>query len=99
MDFFTTFVLTTIPAGVSILFLNINKKNINNILLTVGNQYINKYFSPNILRMVKAYKIGSSLTKHEKNLLLLAILCRTIGLITIFVWVIVFLFFIDKVLP
>jgi hypothetical protein len=99
MDSFTIFVLTTIPAGVSGIYLNINRQRINEVLLKVGNQYVNKYFSLNILRMIKAYKIGSTLTKQDKNLLKLAIFSRIIGLTTIYAWAIVFLFFLDKVLP
>ncbi len=99
MDFFTTFIITTIPAGVSTLFLIINKRNIDNVLLKLDNQYISKYFSQNLLRIVKAYKIGSFLTKKERNLLLITILCRTIGLITVVLWGMLFLFFPDKILP
>jgi hypothetical protein len=93
MNFFVIFFLTTLPAGISILFLKINKKKIDAIMLKHDHKYISKPNSNDILKIFRIYKNCGSLTKNEKHFLLITTICLFIGELTALIWLILFLFF------
>jgi hypothetical protein len=93
MSFFATFVLTTIPAGISTLLLFSNKKNVDAILLKYDADYTPKHNVQDILKIFKAYKNCFFLEKKERRLLILTMLYIFVGFITIILWVLLFLIF------
>jgi hypothetical protein len=98
MSFFTIFGLTTLPGGISVLFLLLNRKNIGKVLMKYDKDYQPKYNINDILRLLKAYKKPNLLTVDERSLVVLAISCFLIGYITIIIWAILILFFPNIVL-
>jgi hypothetical protein len=93
MSFFATFVLSTLPAGISTLLLLSNKKEVDAILLKYDADYTPQHNVQDILKIFKAYKGCRFLEKKERKLLLFTMLYIVVGFITIIIWVILFLFF------
>jgi hypothetical protein len=98
MSFFTIFGLTTLPGGISVVFLLLNRKNIGEVLMKYDNDYLPKYHMRDILLLLKAYKKSDLLTVDERSLVVLAISCYLIGYTTIIIWAILILFFPNIVL-
>ena len=92
------FFLTTLPAGISTIFLIINKKKIDAILLKYDSNYISKPNTNNLWKIIKAYKRYSEISKKEKTLLFRSIISLIIGNITLIIWIILILFFHDWIL-
>jgi uncharacterized ion transporter superfamily protein YfcC len=95
MNLICKFFLATIPVGISIIFLSINKSRLDNILLKHDSSYVSKRNSSNIARMLKAYKNCSSLDKKERRILVLAIFFILIIYLTVVLWGVITLFFPD----
>lgn len=93
MSVFAKFFLTTIPAGISILFLLINKDELDDIFLKYDSTYVRKRNSSNIVRIFKTYSKCSSFDKKEKRLLLLALFFTLIIYLTVITWGVFTLFF------
>jgi hypothetical protein len=93
MNFLTTFVLTTLPAGVCIWLYLLNKKETDTILLKYNAGNTPKVTLFDFVKVFRIYKSGFSLEKREKRLLVLTIVCIVVGYITIISWAILILFF------
>lgn len=97
MNFLTTFLLTTLPAGICIWLYLLNKKDLWTILLKYNSDYTPKGNLNDIVKAFITYNNCKSLEKREKRLLALTILCIVIGYITIITWALLILFFPDYV--
>ena len=97
MNFIIVFFLTTLPAGISTIFLIRNKKRIDAVLLKYDSNYISKPNTNNLWKIIKAYKGYSEISKGEKTLLLRSIISLLIGNITIITWLVLFFLFPDFV--
>ncbi|HCT31372.1 MAG TPA: hypothetical protein DIW31_11745 [Bacteroidales bacterium] len=93
MSIFAKFFLTTIPAGISILFLLINKTELDDIFLKYDSTYVRKRNSNNIVRILKTYGKCSSFDQKEKRLLLLTLFFTLIIYLTVITWGVLTLFF------
>ncbi len=95
MGYFITFILTTIPGGISILLLLWKKKKIDEVLLKLNNNYVNNNNMVNVIKIIKAYKNRSKLEQKEKRLIVQSLIFFIVGYTTIIVWGVVLLFFPD----
>jgi hypothetical protein len=68
MDFLLIFFLTTLPAGIAIIYLRLSKKEMNTILLKHDKDYKPKQSIEEFFKIIKLYKRCSSLNKKEVNL-------------------------------
>jgi hypothetical protein len=95
MDYLTILFLTTLPAGISIMFLIIYKKDIKSILNKTGAGSSDN--SIDLIKIIKTYRHAFVLEKNEKHLLIWAIICTVVGYFTILAWISLFLFFPDNI--
>jgi hypothetical protein len=89
----TTFVLASLPAIFSVVFLKLNKENIDCVLIKFECDYASKKNSISIVKVIKTLRNCSDLTKKEKKLLVLTIISLFVAQISVILWAILVLFF------
>jgi len=98
MSFYSLFALTTIPAGISITFLLINRKMIDSTLIKCNEDYKMKHNIYNIVSLIKVHRNCRKLSKEERILIITSIWCVMIGYFTVTIWAVIILLFPDQLL-
>ncbi len=94
MDNFTIFALSTIPAGIGLIFSSLSKGKIKSYL-DKNNSLITKNIenSSSLVKFYKVYKKSTTNTIEDKKLLITSVFFYLIGMFTILFWIIILIFF------
>jgi len=98
MSFFTIFVLSTIPGGISTVIVMFLHKDVKSIMRRENPSYtgnINNTFD--LFRIIGTYRKSTKLLKSEKQLLGITLILTVIGVVTVLTWILIMIFFPDKV--
>ena len=97
MSFFTIFVLSTIPGGISTVIVMFLHKDVKSIMRRENPSYtgnINNTFD--LFRIFGTYKKSTKLIKSEKQILGITLVLNGIAIVTFIIWIVIFIFFTAK---
>jgi len=96
---FLLFLITTIPAGVVVIYYIIKRKKINQIMKRENPKYTGH---PNnivdLFRVIKAVNSPEGINQSEKKFLIKLLLLLGISYITLIIWLFIFIFYSDSLL-
>jgi hypothetical protein len=93
MNIVQLFVLVSLPAGISIILLLINRNKLDNIYSKYYDNFISKQFLSIPLRIFKLLMYYQSLTKDEKETIILAFISILIFYLSFITWAVFTLLF------
>ena len=99
MEVFTIFLISTIPAGIALLIYSGYRKRLKNLMKRENTNYtgqINNFID--VFRIIKTVKSSNSINRSERSFLIKILILIGISWVTGVVYILMFIFFHDKIL-